>query len=189
MNGAGPALPDPAAELRSRQPGYIPEYFDQTYDLGRVPYLGVCPGGATACPKYTAAEHSHFSAKDPGAIERKGFYGELAASFAGAVQIGGLYQDYEGDPNGASLGLFAALPKFDTIKISAYYLRKNMKSGFDDAFKLDERSLLAASLAYKMFGPLYLRADFQRRWVLEPGATEIKAIDTYQVGLASFLPF
>jgi len=38
------------------------------------------------------------------------------------------------------------------IKASAYYLRKNMKSGFGDAFRLDERSLLAASLAYKMWG-------------------------------------
>ena len=176
-------------EYRMMQPGYIPEYFDQTYDLGRVQYVGTCPGGVAACPKFTAAQASHASAADPGAIDRKGYYGELAFGFAGFLQIGGLYQDYEGDPSGASLGLFATLPKLEIIKLSAYYLRKNMKSGFDDAFKLDERSLLAASAAYKMFGPVYLRVDFQRRWVLQPGATEIKAVDNFQAGIATFLPF
>ena len=178
-------------EYRMMQAGYVPEYFDQTYDLGRVQYVGNCPAGFTtgACPKYVAAQHAHTSAADPGAIDRKGYYGELAFSFAGFLQIGGLYQNYEGDPAGASLGLFATLPKFEVIKISAYYLRKNMKSGLDDAFKLDERSLLAASLAYKIAGPLYLRVDFQRRYVLQPGSTQIRTVDNFQAGLAMFVPF
>jgi hypothetical protein len=171
------------------QPGYIPEYFDQQYDLGRVQYIGDCPAGFTAaCPKYEAAQHAHVTAKDPGAIERKGYYGELAFNFAGILQIGGLYQNYEGDPAGASLGLFATFPKLEVIKLSAYYLRKNMK-GMDDAFKLDERSLLAAAAAYKVFGPMYLRVEFQRRWELPPGATEIKAVDNFQAGIAFFAPF
>src|SRR5207237_5018438 len=42
-------------EYRMMQPGYIPEYFDQTYDLGRVQY--VVGSGATTRfePKYQAA--------------------------------------------------------------------------------------------------------------------------------------
>ena len=176
-------------EYRMMQPGYIPEYFDQTYDLGRVQYA-VSSGAARAfLPKYAAAQAAHAAAPDPTAIDRKGYYAELAFGFAGFLQIGGLYQDYQGDPNGASLGLFATLPKFDVLKLSAYYLRKNMKSGFDDAFRLDDRSLLAGSLAYRMFGPLYLRLDFQRRWVLQPGATEIKAVDSLQAGIAAFISF
>lgn len=177
-------------EYRMMQPGYIPEYFDQTYDLGRVQFLGTCPAefaGGT-CPKYVAAQTAHNTAADPGAIDRKGYYGELAFSFAGLVQVGGLYQDYEGDPAGASLGLFATFPKLEIIKLSAYYLRKNM-TGLDDAFKLDERSLLAASAAYKIFGPLYLRVDFQRRWEQPPGGGEIKAVDNFQAGLATFIAF
>ena len=178
-------------EYRMMQAGYVPEYFDQTYDLGRVQYVGKCPAAFTsgACPKYVATQNAHTSAADPGAIDRKGYYGELAFGFAGFLQIGGLYQNYEGDPAGASLGLFATLPKFEVIKISAYYLRKNMKSGFDDAFKLDERSLLAASLAYKIFGPLYLRVDFQRRYVLQPGSSAIRTVDNFQAGVAMFIPF
>ena len=58
-----------------------------------------------------------------------------------------------------------------------------------DAFQLDERSLLAASLAYKMFGPLYLRVDFQRRWQLRPDSNKIDAVDNFSAGLATFISF
>lgn len=177
-------------EYRMMQPGYIPEYFDQTYDLGRVQYVGACPGGLAVCPKYVTAQAAHNApGVDPTSIDRKGYYGELALGFAGVLQLGGLYQDYQGDPNGASLGLFLSLPKFELIKMSAYYLRKNMKSGFGDAFKLDERSLLAASLAYKLVGPIYVRVDYSRRWQLQPGATQIKAVDNFQAGIATFVSF
>jgi hypothetical protein len=175
-------------EYRMMQPGYIPEYFDQTYDLGRIQYAVGSGATTTYVPKYAAAQAAHTApGVDPGSISRKGYYGELAFGFAGFLQIGGLYQDYEGDPAGASLGLFAVFPKIELVKISAYYLRKNMK-GTSDAFQLDERSLLAGSLAYKMFGPLYLRVDFQRRWVLRPGAKAIEAVDSFAAGFATFLP-
>src|SRR5436305_8124662 len=64
-----------------------------------------------------------------------------------------------------------------------------MKSGFDDAFRLDERSLLAASLAYKVWGPVYFRADFRRQWVLQPGQTQITAVDSFTAGMATFIAF
>jgi hypothetical protein len=121
-------------------------------------------------------------------VDRKGYYGELSFGFGGFLQIGGLYQDYEGDPQGASLGLFATFPKIELVKISAYYLRKNMK-GTSDAFAIDERSLLAGALAYKMFGPLYLRVEFQRRWQLRPDAKQIEAVDSFSAGLATFISF
>jgi hypothetical protein len=179
-------------EYRMMQPGYIPEYFDQTYDVGRVQYIASCPTdkfSSTLCPKYVAASTAHIQAANPGGIDRKGYYGALALGFAGFLQIGGLYQDYDGDPAGASLGLFASLPKMETIKVAAYYLRKNMKSGFAEPFKFDQNSLLSATLAYKLFGPIYLQAVFQRKWVLQPGATAISAVDNYQVGLSSFVSF
>ena len=182
-------------EYRMMQAGYIPEYFDQTYDLGRAQYAvpGICPPGETSCPsvyvpKYEAAAAAHNTAADRNAIDKKGYYGELAFNFAGILQIGGLLQDYQGDPNGASLGLFATFPKLEIVKLSAYYLRKNM-NGLGDAFILDERSLLAASAAYKVFGPFYLRVDFNRRWVIEPGADHIRAITTFSAGVASFVSF
>jgi hypothetical protein len=171
-------------EFRMMQPGYIPEYFDQTYDIGRVQYAVQQGSSTTYMAKYDAARRTTDSS-----FSQSGFHGELAVNLAGFLQVGGLYEDRQGDPNGASLGLFAILPKFDVVKASAYYLRKNMKSGFGDAFRLDERSLLAASLAYRMVGPLYFRADFRREWVLPPGETQIRAVDSFTAGFATFFEF
>src|SRR5205807_6978403 len=43
-------------EYRRMQPGYMPEYFDQTYDIGRVQYA-VQQGGSTSyVSKYDAAQ-------------------------------------------------------------------------------------------------------------------------------------
>ncbi|MGZ6125100.1 MAG: hypothetical protein ACXWLR_09080, partial [Myxococcales bacterium] len=163
-------------EYRRMQPGYIPEYFDQVYDVGRVQYAVQGAAGTAYVPKYDAAQAARTGDTS---FSQRGYYGELAFSFAGLMQIGGLYQDRQGDPNGASFGLFATVPSFDVIKVSAYYLRKNMKSGFGDAFRLDERSLLSASLAYRVWGPVYFRADFRRQWVLLPGETQIRAVDSF----------
>src|SRR5438552_15176358 len=146
-------------EYRRMQPGYIPEYFDQTYDIGRVQYA-VQQGGSTSyVSKYDAAQAA---ASAGTSFSQGGYYGELAFAFAGLLQIGGLYEDRGGTSNGASLGVFASIPPFDTIKASAYYLRKNMRRGFGDAFRLDERALLPASLAHKVRGPRDFRAHFRR---------------------------
>jgi hypothetical protein len=169
-------------EYRHMQPGYIPEYFDQTYDLGRLQYAVTVPGAGFSS-KQTAA----FDAKAVGGPAVKGYYGELAFNFAGLIQIGGLLQDYEQD-NGASVGLFATVPKFETVKLSAYYLRKNFGE-LRNAFLLDERSLLAASAALKMYGPVYLVADFRRQWQFDPTAQKVVSVDTYRSGIAVNLTF
>jgi len=176
-------------EYRIMQPGYIPEYFDQTYDIGRFQYATYTRDPATGAatttfaPKLKVAQDQHLAGGDG----RQGYYGELAFNFGGILQVGGVYQDYQGD-FGASLGLFATFPKLEIVKLSGYYLRKNF-NGLGEAFRLDERSLLAASAAYKLFGPLYLRFDFQRQWVVSTASTEIEAVNSYQVGLATYLPF
>ena len=169
-------------EYRHMQPGYIPEYFDQTYDLGRFQYAVTVPGAGFAS-KQSAA----FDAKAAGGKPVKGYYGELAFNLAGLVQIGGLLQDYEQD-NGASLGLFVTVPKFETVKLSGYYLRKNF-GDLGNAFALDERSLLAASAALKVAGPVYLVADFRRQWQFDPATQKIVAVDTYRSGIAVNLTF
>jgi hypothetical protein len=40
-----------------------------------------------------------------------------------------------------------------------------------------------------MVGPLYFRADFRREWVLPPGETQIRAVDSFTAGFASFFEF
>ncbi len=169
-------------EYRHMQPGYIPEYFDQTYDLGRLQYAVTVPGSG-----FASKQEAAFDARAAGGKAVKGYYGELAFNFAGLVQIGGLLQDYEQD-NGASLGLFATVPKFEAVKLSAYYLRKNF-GDLGNAFELDERSLLAASAAVRVTGPVYLIMDFRRQWQFDPASQKIVAIDTYRSGIAVNLTF
>ncbi len=175
-------------EYRWMQPGYIPEYFDQSYDLGRYQYA-VLSNTDPAHPvtRYTPKSQAAYTDKQGGGIPRKGYYGELAFNFAGFIQVGGVLQDYQGN-NGASLGLFATLPKLEVVKISGYYLRKNF-SGISDAFTLDERSLLAFSVAYRIFGPLYFRLDYTRQWVLNPNSSQISAVSNFNAGIAAYLPF
>ena len=175
-------------EYRDMQAGYLPEYFDQQYDLSRFQFAlrQTLPGGGSSiqyAPKATAAR----LLATQGAGAKSGYYGELAFTFAGLIQVGGVLEDYQGD-NGSSLGLFATVPKFEIIKLSGYYLRNNF-NGFKDAFALDERSLLSFSAAYEIFGPLYLRAEFVRQWTVLPNSTLIEAVDHYNIGLAFFSAF
>src|SRR5207244_2789580 len=100
-------------EYRVMQPGYIPEYFDQTYDIGRLQYAW---DGNQVDAKLAVAERL----RALGGKNTQGYYGELAVNFAGLLQIGGVYQDYETD-YGASMGLFATFPKLELIKLSGYY--------------------------------------------------------------------
>jgi hypothetical protein len=174
---------DARLEYRIMQAGYIPEYFDQTYDLGRVSYARATSTGVAYYPKATVAR---MLKADP-TTGTQGYYGEVAFNFAGFVQIGGTLQDYQSD-NGASLGLYATIPKIEFVKLQGYYLRKNF-SALSDAFTLDNRSLLGGSIAYKIVGPLYFRAQFERTWVVNPNNTAVTASDNYGFGLAVFLPF
>src|SRR5207237_8093465 len=109
-------------EYRMMQPGYIPEYFDQVYDLGRVQYAVQTPTGSAYVSKYDAAQAAH--GRDT-SFSQRGYYGELAFGLAGLVQIGGLYQDRQGDPNGATFGLLATVPRDDGPHDQAYCTRQN----------------------------------------------------------------
>jgi len=174
---------DAKLEYRWMQSGYIPEYFDQVYDLGRVQYARIGPSGLYYEPKAQAAREMR---NDPN-IGNQGYYGELGFNFAGWVQVGGSLADSQSD-DGGSLGLYVTLPKIKFLKVQGYYLRKNF-AGLADAFTLDERSLLGGSVAYAIYGPLYLRLDYQRTWALNPNDQHIEAVSTYNIGVATSFSF
>ncbi len=174
---------DAKLEYRVMQPGYIPEYFDQQYDLGRYQYAQLGPTGVFYEPKAQAARDM----KNNPTTGTQGYYGELGFNFSGWVQVGGTLQDYQSDAGG-SLGLYATIPKLTFIKVQGYYLRKNF-IGLSDVFTLDSRSLLGGAIAYNVYGPLYLRVDFQRTWVLNPNDQKIEAANTYNFGVATSFAF
>lgn len=174
-------------ELRELQAGYLPEYFDQPYDLGRyqtaVRLDGPAGPGVAFVPKAEAARRLREAGQGAGA----GYAGELSVTLAGVVQAGGAVQDSRRD-HGASLALFASLPGLRAVRLSGYYLRTNF-DGFRDAFALDERSVLAVAAAVPVGGGLLLRGQLLRQWQLSPGQTSIRAVDRFNLGLALWAPF
>lgn len=174
---------DAKLEYRIMQAGYIPEYFNQEYDLSRLQYARLGPNGLTYEPQAQAVR----DLKNDPTTGNQGYYGELGFNFAGWVQVGGTLEDYQTD-DGASLGLYATIPKITFIKVQGYYLRRNA-SGLTDLFTLDNRSLLGGSLAYNIFGPIYIRLDYQRTWVIVPGSSQVQANATYNIGLATSFSF
>lgn len=174
-------------ELRELQAGYLPEYFDQPYDLGRYQTAVAASGPsgpATAfVPKAEAARELRAAGQGGGS----GYAGELALTLAGLVQVGGALQDGRRD-HGATLALFASLPGLQALRLSAYYLRSNF-DGLRDAFALDERSVLAVAAAVPAGGGLYLRGQLVRQWQLLPGQPAIQAVDRFSLGLALWAPF
>jgi hypothetical protein len=175
---------DTRLEYRIMQAGYIPEYFDQTYDLGRFNYA--CNESGCINGYAPKAQAMRYLQKDPN-TGNQGYYGELAFNFGGFVQVGGTLQDYQSG-SGASLGLYATVPKIEFIKVQGYYLRKNF-DGLGDAFALDERSLLGGIIAYRVAGPFYLQGQYQRTWVMDPGKQTVQATDSVSFGVAMLLPF
>lgn len=175
---------DAKLEYRVMQAGYIPEYFDQEYDLSRVQYARLGPNNAVF---YTPKAQAVRDLKNDPTTGNQGYYGELGFNFAGFILIGGSLQNYQTD-SGASLGLYLTVPKLKFIKVQGYYLRKNF-GPLSDAFTLDDRSLLGGSAAYNLYGPFYLRFDYQRTWVLNPESSKIEAASTFNIGIASSFSF
>lgn len=168
-------------EYRLMQPAYIPGYFDAAYELQRytfpiIPDLSV--------PK-AAAGVALRARNGTGLVP--GVYGEATFQFLGMADIGATYTATPGIRNSSTVMAFATLPKFDTVKVTAYYLRKNFE-GLSDVAGLDERSMLVGALLYKIFGPVYLMAAFQRHWATDPITGKIVGTNDYNFGLQSYFP-
>ena len=71
---------DSRLEYRIMQAGYIPEYFDQTYDLGRFNYACSSVGCFNGYAPKSAALRL---LKDDPNSGNQGYYGELAFNFGG----------------------------------------------------------------------------------------------------------
>src|SRR5258705_199515 len=101
-------------EYRMMQPGYIPEYFDQLYDLGRVQYAVPQGSGTAYVAKYdaaVAARNGHTS------FSQRRYYCELALNFGGVLHVGRLYHGRHGDPTRASFRRDPSGPKVESIEL------------------------------------------------------------------------
>jgi hypothetical protein len=169
------------AELRVMQAGYIPSYFDAAYDQQRFTFPVNEWRGPKAAASYELVPYGQE------ARFRAGYFAEASAELLGLVRGGATFSQTIDTPNSSNLMVFATLPRFDTVKLSAYYLRKNF-DGIRDVFTLDERSVLTGSAYYQLFGPLYLGAQFNRAWRTDPLSGQIVGVNEWNVGLQAFMP-
>src|SRR5690606_1928711 len=109
-----------------------------------------------------------------------GFFADAALDIAGYVQVGALYEDYEGSPGG-NLAIYVNVPALETFQLKAYYARANITDA-GDIFGLDERSIAVAQARYELFRFLFLVAQWQRRWELDPVTREVNAADQWKFG-------
>lgn len=153
--------------LEYRQLGarYSPTYFNNFYGLERFTY-----GANTIDSPKLRQVRSQTSGGG------NGWFGDMAFDFAGYVQVGALYEDYDGSPGG-TLAVYVGVPALEWIEMKAYYSRTRIQ-GFEDIFALDERSILVAQARYEIISYVYLVARFSRRWS-GPG----RSIDEWNAGV------
>jgi hypothetical protein len=123
---------------------FIPHFFDLTYEMNKDARILSLVG----------AEH------------KKGIYGDLGVSVLDMVKVSGgvMLPDQVDETNPAMLRLTLDASKLtDLILLKGEYIKGGLTT-FDDALKLDERSLLYVRAAYKVAGPLYVGVDYNWTW-------------------------
>ncbi len=159
-------------EYRMFGEGYMPIYFDTFYDVQKYDMpLSTAVAGGGPTPKIKALA-------DSGIIH--GYYGDLSFNFIDAINIGGTYEDYQGD-NNSRLLLFLVLPKMANIELKGEYRRTNFE-GISEAFARDERSALIAYARYYPYSYIYFGATYLRSWQFDEKNKKYEATDSYSTG-------
>ncbi len=118
---------------------FIPEYFDQFYEIDRYE---TDPLGNIINSKALLLDNTKGA---------QGWSGQLTVAVLGKFQIIGDYRGIDHDPQGGLLHLETQFPNvIPIVTFSAGYDR-HTDNTLKDAFKLDSRSLLYAFLGYKPY--------------------------------------
>ena len=179
VNVPGPVGPTfmTRLEYRNLGEGYAPVYFDSLYEVQRLQYDAAnlrSPGDDIPLTKLGWLRQ--------GTSGRHGWLGQLVVDVGGWVQVGMIYEDYDG-PNNTALTLSLVLPKLPVVKVGAYYTRRGF-DGLDEAFELDG-ALFVAFLQAQLAGPLVANATYTRTWhVQEDGSYRAQGDWSVGVGVA-----
>ncbi len=136
-------------ERRFLSDNYLPQYFDATYEIGKL--NGQVKGYELITAKAV-----------------QGWYGELFANVIGKVQVlGGLaIPDKSRGTNRAILHLAMAVPDLiPKVVITGSYDKSNLGK-LSDAFKFDQHSIAHLILAYNAYqaGPFVAQAGVDYKW-------------------------
>ena len=165
---------------------YIPQYIDPLYELQRQIYPSPIAYQQSATPptkQQIAADR-----RDTG---RNGWFVQLGFDFVGLVELGGFYQDYEGDDNANAL-VQLKLPAFERFQFGVVYT----KSGFDSGaefFDLDG-ALFQVFAQAKVWWAITALGYYNRTWRVinnpdDPNNGRYSNVDDWGIGAGVVLDF
>jgi hypothetical protein len=172
-------------EYRRFANNYLPTYFSTFYEIERYSFVSA---GEAAPPK---SAYVQSIAEGDGL---NGYYGDAAFDFAGILQVGALYEDYDDVADlGGNFAAFLSVPALEVVQFKAYYTRTDVDD-LGDLFAFDRDSLLVAEGRYEFYTFTYLVGRFTRRWVPDPASVatnepRFKAEDDWNVGVEFAFPF
>ncbi|MBL0265965.1 MAG: hypothetical protein IPQ05_19405 [Leptospiraceae bacterium] len=156
-------------EFRSMSSNYIPMYFDSFYEIERYQ---VNLDTSFPYTKYEALQN-----KPTDGTTVKGYFNTFIVNIY-KVGFEVNYEDYKGK-NNSRVFLGAYIPFGTLFRFSAFYTKK----GFDknnEAFKVDDKAQGAVEVAINL-GPLTLKLQNRRRWVLDSDTNQFKAKDEQMI--------
>jgi hypothetical protein len=140
---------------------FIPEYFDQFYELDRYN-----PGNF---PGYVSKAEQLDSVK-----ESSGWFGQITIAVLGKFQIIGDYRGIDHDPQGGLLHLETQFPNVIPILTFSAGYDRHTNNTIGDVFKLDPRSLLYAFLGYKPYPFMTVGLNYYWTFVPENGTYQVQ---------------
>ncbi|MEM6733841.1 MAG: hypothetical protein AAF658_19930, partial [Myxococcota bacterium] len=134
-------------EYRRFNSDYRPIYFSNFYEIERFDYLAEDTNFArdgtdledAARPTPKSEFIRELGDQEGGGIN--GYYADAAFDFIGILQLGAIYEDYEGgDPN---VAVFLNVPALEVVQFKAFYTKTGIVD-LDDLATLDDRSYAVA---------------------------------------------
>lgn len=166
---------DLKTEYRRVSSEYLSPYFDSTYVVER--YDSPQGSGSPKLATILAAKNL------PG---KNGYVFDLVAGFPKYVYIGGAFTDYDGGQNDGTLRLSLEIPALEVLKLSAFYYRTGI-GGFDDMFKLDDRSAIVAEASIPISSIFTANLRWWRLWHATAGGA-YESTDDWSVGVGISVP-
>ncbi|MEO0459628.1 MAG: hypothetical protein AAF219_02205 [Myxococcota bacterium] len=171
-------------EYRRFKNNYRPIYFSSFYEIERFDYLAEdtsvardATNPADASRPTPKSEFIRALSDDEGL---NGYYADAAFDLIGILQLGAIYEDYEGgDPN---VAVYLNVPALQVVQFKAFYTKTGIED-LDDLVSLDDRSYAVAEGRFGVPAPLFLVGRFTRQWVLDSTEGEYDSVDAWNVGL------
>ena len=143
----------------------VPNYFDSFYEVERY-QIDLDTG-------FPQTKYEHISEKEAFGKKVKGYNHTLLINIY-SLAIEANYEDYSG-ANNSRVFVGAYLPIMSFVLLSGYYTKKGFDK-FGDAFRPDNLAQGAGEVGVSL-GPIMVRAQNRRSWVLDQSTNRYKALD------------